>query len=235
MNAALKTVLIVDDERAIRKFLRTFLETQGYRTPEATTGREALALAALASPDVILLDLGLPDMDGLTVLERLREWSEVPVIVLSARGQEADKVAALDAGAVDYLTKPFGVEELSARIRVALRQARRGEEPELSVIDGKDLRIDITAHRVWTEGKEVRLTPLEFKLLATLARHAGKVVTQRQLLSEVWGQSSNEQGHYVRIYVHQLRRKIEPDPARPRYLRTEPGIGYRFVLDETDV
>jgi two-component system, OmpR family, KDP operon response regulator KdpE len=213
----------------MRRFLRTALGANGYRLVEAATAKEGLAHAAARNPDVILLDLGLPDRDGLAVAKQLREWSGTPIIVLSARGREEDKVKALDLGADDYLTKPFGVEELLARIRVAVRHASLapGVPPE-PVFEAGDLRVDRSARRVWRAGQEVHLTPTEYKLLSTLVRQAGKVLTHRQLLHEVWGANYASQSHYVRVYMAQLRRKIEADPARPRLLLTEPGVGYRL-------
>jgi len=227
-------VLVIEDEAPIRHFLRAFLESQGFRFLEAQTGEEGLGLAASHQPDVILLDLGLPGLDGLDVIRRIRQWTPTPILVLSARGKEKDKIDALDAGADDYLTKPFGVGELAARMRVALRHTTGGatEKPE-PVFRVGGLVVDLAARRVRLAGAEVHLTPIEFKLLAYLVRHAGKVVTHGQLLKEVWGSVRGDQAHYPRIYVHQLRHKIEPDPARPRFLRTETGIGYR--LEEADV
>ncbi len=237
MSADKTTVLVIEDEAPIRCFLRAYLESQNFRLVEAESGEEGLGLAASHQPALILLDLGLPGMDGLEVIRRIRQWTATPILVLSARGKEQDKIDALDAGADDYLTKPFGVGELSARLRVALRhsalaaQAGTGIPPD-SVFRCGELAVDIAAHRVRLAGQEVHLTPIEFKLLAFLVRHAGKVVTHRQLLKEVWGSAREDQSHYPRIYVHQLRHKIEPDPARPRFLRTETGIGYR--LEEAD-
>ncbi len=223
------TILAIEDEAPIRRFLRAYLEGRGFALLEATTGGEGLSLAASHNPDVILLDLGLPDIEGLEVLSRLREWTQTPIIILSARGQENDKVAGLDAGADDYLVKPFGVGELEARIRVALRHAAKiGSGEEEAVFASGDLRVDFAARKVTVGNVEAHLTPIEFKLLAVMARHAGKVVTQAQLLREVWGRSSTEQGHYVRVYVHQLRHKIEREPARPVHLKTETGVGYRL-------
>jgi len=229
MSASGRLILAVDDEAPIRRFLKTYLESQGYGLLEAASGRQGLDLAAAHAPGLILLDLGLPDMDGLEVLARLREWSAAPVIVLSARGQEEDKIAALDGGAVDYLTKPFGVGELAARIRVALRRADAALEPAGPVITAGELRVDLANRQVHVGGTEVRLTPIEFKLLAYLVKNAGKVLTHNQILREVWGRVSEEQAHYARIYVHQLRQKLEADPSRPQYLRTETGVGYRFI------
>jgi len=229
MDRPAPLILLIEDEPQMRRFLRTALASNDYRLVEAETAKDGLAQAAARNPDVILLDLGLPDRDGLDVTRELREWSATPVIVLSARGREQDKVAALDVGADDYLTKPFGVDELLARIRVALRHAalRAGAAPE-PVFEVAELRVDLPARRVWRAGQEVHLTPTEYKLLATLVRHAGKVLTHRQLLKEVWGTSYANQSHYVRVYLAQLRQKIEADPARPRLLLTEPGVGYRL-------
>jgi two-component system KDP operon response regulator KdpE len=212
----------------MRRFLRTALGAQDYRLVEATSAREGLAMAASRNPDVILLDLGLPDRDGLEVTRELRGWSAVPIIVLSARGREQDKVAALDLGADDYLTKPFGVEELLARIRVALRHsASAGATPE-PVFEAGDLRVDLERREVRRGGREVHLTPTEYKLLTLLIRHAGKVLTHRQLLKDVWGVHYAGQSHYARVYMAQLRQKLEEDPSRPRLLVTEPGVGYRL-------
>jgi two-component system KDP operon response regulator KdpE len=223
-------VLVVEDDPQIRRFLRPTLPAHGYRLLEAATGSDGLTQAATRSPDVVLLDLGLPDLDGLEFIRRLREWSTMPIIVLSARGLERDKVAALDAGADDYLTKPFGVEELLARLRVALRhRATVGAGGAVSaVFTSGDLSIDLAGHIVRLGGREVRLTPTEFRLLAMLVRHAGKVVTHRHLLVEVWGPGSAENTHYLRVQMHGLRHKLEETPARPRYLITEPGVGYRL-------
>ena len=222
------TILIVDDEAAIRRFLKPFLEAEGYAALEAATGREALAMASSRDPDVILLDLGLPDMDGEEVLESLPPWTRARVIVLSVRGGEQDKVGALDKGASDYLSKPFSLAELAARIRALLRResSREASPPDRYAFGG--LVIDLEGRVVSLDGREVHLTPTEFKMLAFLARHAGKVVTHGQLLREVWGKHSQGQEHYVRIHVHKLRQKIEKDPARPRHLHTETGVGYRF-------
>ena len=227
--AAGPLVLLIEDEPQMRRFLRTALAANDYRLVEAPTAREGLAQAAGRNPDVILLDLGLPDRDGLDVARELRGWSAVPIIVLSARGREQDKVAALDLGADDYLTKPFGVDELLARIRVALRHAARGpgDAPD-PVFQAEGIRVDLVRREVRRDGAEVHLTPTEYKLLTVLIRHAGKVLTHGQLLKEVWGSHSREQSHYVRVYMAQLRQKLEADPARPRLLVTEPGVGYRL-------
>jgi len=228
MTSAAK-ILVIDDETPIRNFLRISLESNGYRTTEAANAEQALRSAVSEPPDAVILDLGLPDQDGLEVLKRLREWSRVPVIVLSARGRESDKVEALDAGADDYLTKPFGVGELLARIRVALRHAASTESSPKPVFVVGELSVDLVKRQVHLGEVEVRLTPTEYRLLTTLVRHAGKVVTHRQLLKEVWGPDSVEENQYLRVYLGQLRRKIERDPTRPRYLITESGVGYRLV------
>jgi two-component system KDP operon response regulator KdpE len=222
------TVLVVDDDPYVRRYLRTALGGHGYLVTEAATVAEALAAVVHKKPTIVLLDLGLPDGDGLAVVRALRPDSQVPVIVLSARGQEGDKVAALDAGADDYLTKPFGAGELMARIRVALRHfvAATGELPD--VLEVGPIRIDRPRHEVTVAGTQVHLTPIEFKLLVELARQPGRVVTHTQLLREVWGPGAVEQSHYLRVHVAALRRKIEADPARPKWLVTEAGVGYRL-------
>lgn len=225
-------VLVIEDDVQIRRFLRTTLTSSGYRLLEAATGNEGINKAALNAPDVIILDLGLPDLDGLEVMRRLREWSLIPVIVVSAREQERDKVAALDIGADDYLTKPFGTSELLARIRVAqrhaLRQMQESEEPYFRV---GGLHVDLAHRQVLVDDREVHLTPLEYRLLTTLVRFAGRVMTHRQLLREVWGPSYTNENHYLRVYMGQLRHKLEADPTRPRYLITEPGVGYRLKTE----
>ena len=224
-------ILVVEDEAPMRRFLCSALASHGFRVAEAGTLAQAERVATEVRPVAVLLDLGLPDGDGLELLRRLREWSTAPVIVLSARDRENDKVLALDAGADDYLTKPFGTSELLARIRVALRHARgRGpaEDPVLAI---GSMRIDQARHELTVGGNPVHLTPIEFRLLALLARHAGKVLTHRQLLHDVWGPDDTHQTHYLRVHMAALRRKIEADPARPRWLMTEAGVGYR-LLDE---
>lgn len=221
------TVLLVEDEAPMRRFLRVALEGQGYRLLEAETAREGLSLAASHQPGLALMDLGLPDMDGLELTKRLREWSQMPIIVLSARGQERDKIEALDAGADDYLTKPFSTGELLARIRVALRHRPRGAEAD-PVFRTAEWEVDFARREVSVRGVSVHLTPNEFKLLAVLARHSGKVLTHRQLLHEVWGAAHAAQPHYLRVYMAQLRHKMEADSARPKYLITESGVGYRL-------
>ena len=222
-------VLVVEDEPAMRRFIRASLASNGFRVIEATTAAEALSLAPSHNPEVILLDLGLPDGDGLDLTRRFREWTQVPILVISARGREDDKVTVLDAGADDYVTKPFGVNELLARIRAALRRAAQVQGGEGDqVIDLGPLQIDVVRRRVTVEGKEVHLTPIEYRLLALLARHRGKVLTHRQILREVWGPGHAEETSYLRVYMLQLRRKLERDPARPAILLTEPGVGYRL-------
>ncbi|WLT31905.1 response regulator [Geothrix sp. PMB-07] len=224
-------ILLVEDEPQMRRFLRVSLEGSGYRYLEAASGQEGLSLATQHRPDAILLDLGLPDMDGLEVVARLREWCATPVIVISARGQESDKVDALDAGADDYLTKPFGTRELLARIRVALRHGGPEATAEPVFTLGR-WRVDLAKRQVLVDGQEVHLTPLEYSLFTTLIRHAGKVVTQRQLLKEVWGGAVGAQPLYLRVYMTQLRHKLEEEPSKPRYLKTEPGVGYRLYLED---
>jgi two-component system, OmpR family, KDP operon response regulator KdpE len=225
-------VVLIEDEQQIRKFLRAALVSQGYRLFEAATGSDGLVEASTRQPDVVIIDLGLPDVDGLEVIRRLREWSEVPIIVLSARGQESDKVTALDAGADDYVSKPFSAGELLARIRVALRHTAgtsRGEGEAIFTVG--NLQVDLARRHVFAACKEIHLTPIEYRLLTVLVRHAGRVLTHRQLLKDVWGPAQTDQPHYLRVYMAQLRRKLEADPARPRYLLTEPGVGYRLAAD----
>jgi two-component system KDP operon response regulator KdpE len=225
-------VLVVEDEPQMRKFVRIALESHDYRVVEASTGAEAIRLAADHAPDAVLLDLGLPDMDGTKVTERIREWSAIPIIVISARGQEDSKVKALDGGADDYLTKPFGAAELMARLRVALRHASRSREPPSAVVRiGDEVEIDLVKRLVHVRGEETHLTPIEYKLLTTLANHVGMVMTHRQLLEQVWGPGHAHQMQYLRVYMTQLRHKIEATPARPKYLLTEPGIGYRLKAE----
>jgi two-component system KDP operon response regulator KdpE len=226
------TVLLIEDEPEIRRFLRTALPQHGYRLHEAATGEDGLAQSAARNPDIILLDLGLPDLDGLEVIRRLRTWATTPIIVLSARDQEKVKVIALDLGADDYVTKPFGIDELLARMRVVLRHAARAsEEPGESAFAAGDLRVDLQKRQVFLSDKEVHLTPIEYKLLTALVRSAGKVMTHRQLLKEVWGPLRVDEAQYVRVYMRQLRNKLEPNPAHPRYLVTELGVGYRLRVD----
>jgi two-component system KDP operon response regulator KdpE len=223
------TILLIEDEAEIRRFLRTTLRAHGFRLFEAATGKEGLAEARSRNPDLILLDLGLPDLEGTEVIRQIREWTATPILVLSARDQEQVKVAALDMGADDYVTKPFGVDELLARMRTALRHASRSAaEVGEPVFTLGDLKVDLGRRRVFVSTKEVHLTPIEYKLLTTLIRYAGKVMTHRQLLKEVWGPLHVEEGHYLRVYMRQLRNKLEKNPAHPRYFVTELGVGYRL-------
>jgi len=224
-------ILLIEDEPQMRRFLRATLTSHGYRFLEAITGNEGITQVSTRNPDLVLLDLGLPDVDGLDITRRLREWTEVPIIVISARGQEQDKVAVLDAGADDYLTKPFDVGELLARIRVALRHAARSaQDREPPTFTLGELRVELARRQVFVGEREIHLTPIEYKLLTSLIRHAGKVLTHRQLLEKVWGPAYAAQTHYLRVYMGQLRQKLEPEPARPRFLVTEPGVGYRLKV-----
>jgi two-component system KDP operon response regulator KdpE len=224
------TVLVVEDEPEIRRFLRSSLGAEGYRVVEAETGARGSVNAGTHKPDIAIVDLGLPDLDGVEVIRRIREWSPMPIIVLSARVQERSKIEALDAGADDYVTKPFGVGELLARVRVALRHAARPDSGKELMLG--DVTIDFEKRRAARSGAEVHLTPIEFRLIACLAKHLGMVVTHRQLLREVWGPSHAGDTHYLRIYMKQLRDKLEADPVRPKHLVTETGVGYRLVADE---
>lgn len=222
-------VLIVEDEPQVRRFLRTSLQAHGYRLLEAVTGAEGIRMASQYVPEIVLLDLGLPDVDGLEVTRRIREWSRMPILVLSARGQESAKVDALDAGADDYLTKPFGFAELLARLRVALRHARRAEPgPDEPDFECGPLRVEYETRRVFVAGVEVHLTPIEYKLLTTLARHSGRVVTHKQLLQEVWGPQNTQDNQYLRVYMTHLRRKLDPPDSSSRIFKTEVGVGYRL-------
>jgi len=223
-------VLVIEDEKPIRRFLRASLTEAGYRVEEAPSGEEGIKRASIHPPDFVILDLGLPGLDGQDVLRRLREWLAVPIIVLSARDQEAQKVEALDAGADDYLTKPFGMGELLARMRTALRHAQPPAS-EGTCYQVGDLRIDLAARTVTLKGEWVHPTPLEYKLLVLLMRNAGKVLTHRQLLRDVWGPHDVDENHYLRVFVATLRRKVEPDPTQPRYILTEQGVGYRFAAE----
>jgi two-component system KDP operon response regulator KdpE len=226
-----RLVLVVEDEPQMRRFLRASLVSHGFRLIEAETQKDALAQATTHSPDIVLMDLGLPDGDGMDLTRRLREWSRVPIIVISARGREEDKVDALDAGADDYLTKPFGVNELLARMRVALRHAEQSDAAASPVIEVGPLRLDLDARLVAVNGEEVHLTPIEYKLLVLLAKHAGKVLTHRQILKEVWGPAYVGQTHYVRVRMAELRKKLESGPEPVRLLLTEPGVGYRLRFE----
>ena len=228
MSASERTILVIEDEMPILRFLRSSLQENGFRVIEAADGRSALDLAVSRKPDMVLLDLMLPDMDGIEVLKRLRQWTAAPVIILSARGQESDKIAGLDAGADDYLTKPFGVEELLARMRVAFRHAEQGPQDQPPVYEHETLKVDLAARRVWVRKKDVHLSPLQYDLLAVLVRNAGRVVGQKQLIQSVWHEAGDASPESVRICVHQLRHRIESDPVRPRHIKTEPGVGYRL-------
>ncbi len=228
MTASPINILIVEDEKEIRRFVRTALEGEGLRVFESDTLQRGLIEAGTRKPDLIILDLGLPDGDGLTYIRDLRHWSAIPVIVLSARTSEEDKIAALDAGADDFLTKPFGVGELLARVRVALRR-HAGNNQETPLVSFSDVTVDLINRRVQRNGEDLHLTPIEFRLLAELLANSGKVITQRQLLSHVWGPNYVEHSHYLRIYMGHLRQKLEADATRPRHLLTETGVGYRFL------
>jgi two-component system KDP operon response regulator KdpE len=229
-SIAAASIVVIEDEPQIRRFLRTALEAEGCSMAEAGSGKRGLVEAGTRKPDLVILDLGLPDCDGVDVVRDLRTWSRVPILILSARTDEADKVAALDAGADDYLTKPFGVAELMARVRALLRRSRLAGSEEPIVVFG-DVTVDLVHRRVLRAGFEVHLTPIEYRLLAVLLANADRVLVHRQLLREVWGPSHVEDAHYLRVYMTGLRRKLEADPTRPRHIRTESGIGYRLVLD----
>ncbi|WP_338544376.1 response regulator [Pseudomonas benzopyrenica] len=224
-------VLVIDDEPQIRKFLRISLAAQGYQVSEAATGTEGLAQAALGQPDLVILDLGLPDRDGQEVLAELREWSAVPVLVLSVRADEREKVRALDAGANDYVTKPFGIQEFLARSRALLRQSPTTATPQIAALDVGDLRVDFAYRRVTLAASEIALTRKEYAVLAALAHYPGRVVTQRQLLIDIWGPTHAQDSHYLRIVIGHLRQKLADDPVAPRYIVTEPGVGYRLRHD----
>ena len=226
------TILVIEDEPEIRRFLRTSLGAEGYRVVEAETGERGVIDAGTHKPDLAIVDLGLPDLDGVEVIRRIRAWSRMPVVVLSARAREQAKIEALDAGADDYVTKPFGVGELLARVRVALRHSARAATGGAKTVHLGKVEVDLERRRIAREGRDVHLTPIEFRLLAFLAQHLGMVVTHRQLLREVWGPSHVEHTHYLRIYMKQLRDKLEVDPVRPRHFVTETGVGYRLVADD---
>lgn len=226
MNDKGLRVLVVDDERAIRRFLRTSLSAYNYMVYEASSGQEALTAVISHRPDLLILDLGLPDLDGIEVIRQLREWTRLPIIVLSVRERETDKVSALDAGADDYLTKPFGVGELMARLRVAVRRTAQLDPEPVFSMDG--LEVDLAHRRVSSQGRDVQLTPTEYDLLRVLVLNAGKVLTHRQLLRQVWGLGYEEEMHLLRVNISNLRRKIEPEPSRPYFIVTEPGVGYRL-------
>lgn len=233
MNNSKPVIVVIEDDPQICRFLRTSLSVQGFQVVEAGTGERGVVEVGTRKPELVILDLGLPGMDGIAVIRKVREWSAVPIIVLSARSQESNKIAALDAGADDYLTKPFSIGELLARIRVSLRHAARlsGDTVETLFSVG-DLQVDLSRRCVHIGEQEIHLTPIEYRLLAVLIHHAGKVLTHRQLLLDVWGPAYVEHAHYVRIYMGQLRRKLESDPTQPRYLLTEAGIGYRLAYRE---
>lgn len=224
-------IVIIEDEPEIRKFLKTALTSRGYAASFAETATEGLKLLTFFPPELLILDLGLPDMDGLEVIKNVREWSQIPIIVLSARGQEQDKITALELGADDYLTKPFGVGELLARLNVALRHSRLRNTVESPVFEYKELTVDLAKRQIFIQDAEIHLTPTEYKLLSALVKHAGKVVTHSQLLKVVWGKHSTENNHYLRIYMQHLRQKLGNDPLQPRYLLTEAGIGYHLKSD----
>lgn len=221
-------ILIVDDEPQIRKFLRVALEAHGFAVVEAEAGQAGVNKAALEKPDLVVLDLGLPDMDGKAVIARIREWSQIPVLILSVRQEETEKVAALDAGANDYVVKPFGISEFLARVRVLLRSSGKAEDTQAEIVSG-DLRIDVAKHTVTLAGEPVRLTRKEFELLLHLARHGGRIVTHRQLLHDLWGPAHQEDLQYLRVFVGRVRQKLGDDPADPRFILNEPGVGYRFL------
>jgi len=231
VNASRGTILVVEDEPEIRRFLRSSLGSEGYRVVESATGRRGAIDAGSHKPDLAIVDLGLPDIDGVEIIRRIREWSSMPILVLSARTHERSKIEALDAGADDYVTKPFGIGELFARVRAAMRHRVRPSGGGMALKLG-DATIDLEARRALRGGAEVRLTPIELRILGCLARHLGMVVTHRTLLADVWGPGHDADTHYLRIYMKQLREKLERDPVRPRYLLTETGIGYRLVADE---
>ena len=231
MTATRATILIVEDEPEIRRFLRSSLGAEGYKVVESSTARRGAIDATTHKPDLVILDLGLPDFDGVEVIRQIRQWSAMPVLVLSARVQERAKIEALDAGADDYITKPFGVGELLARVRAALRQMARAASG-LAVLTLEDASVDLESRKALRAGREVHLTPIEFRLITHLAKHLGMVVTQRQLLTEVWGPTHAEDTHYLRIYMKQVRDKLERDPVRPKNFITETGVGYRLVVDQ---
>lgn len=225
-------ILVIDDEMQIQRAIRTILTEKKFRVTTASRGEEGLTLAATNEPDIIILDLGLPDMNGVEVCTRLREWTQCPIIVLSVRDSERDKVAALDAGADDYLTKPFGIEELLARVRVALRHSAHTQGTQSKVVKAGGLTIDLVWHIVKRENEEIKLTGTEYKLLSYLASNHGRILTHQTILTHVWGPADANHTEYLRVYMRQLRKKLEVDPERPEYILTEPGIGYRFIADE---
>jgi len=228
--SAPQRILVVDDEPQIRKFLRISLSANGYEVVEAPAGEAGIAECAVAQPNLVILDLGLPDLDGHQVIARIREWSDVPIIVLSVRSNDSDKVQALDNGANDYVVKPFSIEELLARVRAALRARLQGVSPAAEMVVG-ELVVDVPRHKVSVAGQDVKLTRKEFELLKMLTQNAGRIVTHRQMLREVWGPAHVEDVHYLRIYVGHLRQKLGDDPANPQFIESEPGVGYRLILD----
>ncbi len=226
-------IIVIEDDPPIRRFLRTGLSAQGFTVFEAETGKQGLIEVGVRKPDLVILDLGLPDMDGVQVIKEIRGWSAIPILVLSARSSEQHKIDALDAGADDYLTKPFGIGELLARLRVALRHAFRSQDPTQTpseIFINANLKVDLLNRLVSVDDTEVHLTPIQYRLLAVLVKHAGKVLTHQQILKEVWGPSYQENAHYLRIYMSQLRQKLEADPAQPKFLLTESGVGYRLKV-----
>lgn len=225
-------ILVIDDEPQILRAMRTILTEKQFKVTTASRGEEGLTLAAASEPDLIILDLGLPDMDGVEACTRLREWTQTPIIILSVRDSERDKVAALDRGADDYLTKPFGIEELLARVRVALRHSARTQGTQTKVVKAGPVTIDLSWHIVKRGDEEIKLTGTEYKLLAYLAANHGRVLTHQSILTQVWGEADANHTEYLRVYMRQLRKKLESDPERPQYILTEPGIGYRFIADE---
>ncbi len=232
-SSNLPVVLVIEDEVPIRRFLKLALTEHGFLFREAITGKEGLQKAAFEKPDLIILDLGLPDMEGLEVTKQVRGWTNIPIIILSARGNDNDKVEALDAGADDYLTKPFSISELLARMRVALRHASRlTTDATECVFEVGNIRVDMLKRQVTLDGNEVHLTPIEYRLITAMVQHAGKVVTHNQLLRQIWGDGYGDESHYIRVFMAQLRRKLESDPAHPRYFITEPGVGYRLRTNE---
>lgn len=224
-------IIVIEDDPSIRRFLRTGLSTHGFSVFEAETGKQGIVEAGVRKPDLVILDLGLPDIDGVEVIKAIRAWSTLPIVILSARSNEQHKIDALDAGADDYLTKPFGFGELLARIRVALRHALRSQEQlQDGVFATANLKVDLNNRVVSVDGREIHLTPIQYRLLAVLVKHAGKVLTHQQILKEVWGPSYQENAHYLRIYMSQLRQKLEADPTQPKFLLTESGVGYRLKV-----
>lgn len=224
-------IVVIEDDPHIRKFLKTGLSTHNFRVFEAKTGQEGLTEAVDRKPEIIILDLGLPDMDGVQVVKALRQWTALPIIILSARSAEHSKIEALDAGADDYLTKPFSLGELLARIRVALRHSvSMREQDQSGIFESEGLKVDLVNHRVHVDGHEIHLTPIQYRLLAMMVRNAGRVLTHQQILKEIWGPTFTDNAHYLRIYMSQLRQKIEADPAQPKYLLTESGVGYRLKV-----